>query len=347
MTGMEWLNYHHLLYFYTVAREGGVAPAARLLNLAPPTISGQVRQLERSLGARLFRKVGRRLVLTDTGRTAFRYAEDIFGLGRDLLEAVRGRGGALPARLHVGVADVLPKVVVRKLLSPALGRPDEVVLVVREEARERLLAELAVHTFDVVLSDAPVAPGSRIKAFHHLLGECGTVFFAEPKLAARFRGDFPASLDGAPLILPTENTMLRRSLDEWLARRKLRPKIVAEVEDSSLIKVMGASGLGLFPAPAVAEEDIRSGYRVAAVGRVDDIVERFYAITLERKLENPAVRAICERARLDVFADGEPPGREPSEPAAPAAPRPPRTSARARRRPGTGRAPRRKGDGSG
>jgi LysR family transcriptional activator of nhaA len=342
---MEWLNYHHLLYFYTVAREGGVAPAARLLNLAQPTISGQVRQLERSLGARLFRKVGRRLVLTETGRVAFRYAEDIFGLGRDLMEAMKGRGGGLPARLHVGVADVLPKVVVQRLLAPALGRPEEVVLVVREEARERLLAELAVHTFDVVLSDAPVAPGSRIKAFHHLLGECGTVFLGAPRMAARFRAGFPASLDGAPMILPTENTMLRRSLDEWLARRGLRPRVVAEVEDSSLIKVMGASGLGLFPAPAAAGDEIRAGYRVAAVGQVDDIVERFYAITLERKLQNPAVRAICERAPLDVFA--APGARQPGARPGPAAPRPPRKPAPARRGRGTARAPRRKASGSG
>lgn len=297
---MEWLNYHHLLYFWLVAREGSLAAASAELRLAQSTVSGQIRSLEQSLGEKLFARSGRRLVLTERGRVVFRYADEIFTLGRELRDAIKGRPGK-PLSLVVGVADVVPKLVALRLLEPALHLPEPIRLVCREDRPERLLAQLAVHELDIVLSDGPVAPSVSVRAFSHLLGECGVVFFAKPKVAAALRPKFPASLDGAPMLLPTENTALRRSLDQWFAARGLRPKVVGEFEDSALLKVFGQTGLGIFPAPAVIAENVQRQYQVRPVGRVDAIRERFYAISVERKLEHPAVVAISEEARHKLF----------------------------------------------
>jgi LysR family transcriptional activator of nhaA len=298
---MEWLNFHHLLYFFLVAREGSLARASAELRLAPSTVSGQVRALERSLGERLFARSGRRLVLTETGRVAYRYAEDIFALGRELREAVRGAPVGKPSTLFVGIADVVPKLVAQRLLEPALSHPEPLRLVCREDKPERLLAELAVHNLDVVLSDAPVGPSIRVRAFSHLLGECGVVFFATPELAAAHKKKFPKSLEGAPLLLPGENTALRRSLDAWFSARGIRPKVVGEFDDSALLKVCGEKGMGIFPASAVIADEVMRQYRVHAVGSPEPVRERFYAISIERKLKHPAVVAISEEARQKLF----------------------------------------------
>jgi LysR family transcriptional activator of nhaA len=298
---VEWLNYHHLLYFWLVAREGGLAGAAAHLRLAPSTISGQIHALEESLGEKLFTRTGRRLVLTEMGRVVFGYADEIFTLGRDLREAVKGRPVGRPLNLVVGVTDVLPKLVAQRLLEPAIKISVPVRLVCREDKHEQLLASLAAHDLDVVLSDAPIGPAMRVRAFNHLLGECGVVFFATPAIAAAHRRRFPSSLDGAPVILPTENTTLRRSLDQWFAARGIQPRIVREFEDSALLKVFGQAGMGIFPVSAIIAREVQRQYQVRPVGRADEVRERFYAISVERKLKHPAVIAISEVARQRLF----------------------------------------------
>jgi LysR family transcriptional regulator, transcriptional activator of nhaA len=298
---MEWLNYHHLLYFWTVAREGSLAQASAQLRLAQSTISGQIHALEDSLGEKLFAKSGRRLVPTEMGRVVFRYAEEIFSLGRELRDAIKGRPVGRPLSLVVGVADVVPKLVARRLLEPALKLPGPVRLVCREDKPERLFAELAVHNLDIVLADAPIGPSISVRAFNHLLGECGLVFFGTPKLAATYRRNFPKSLEGAPVILPTENTTLRRSLDQWFSTRGIRPHVVGEFEDNALLKVFGQVGMGLFPASSIIATEVQRQYQVRPVGKLDEVRERFYAISVERKLKHPAVIAISEEARQKLF----------------------------------------------
>src|SRR3990172_12249937 len=289
---MEWLNYNHLLYFWVVAKEGSIARATRELRLAQPTISGQIHRLEEVLGEKLFARKGRNLELTEIGRVVFRYAEEIFALGRELQDTLKGAPVGRPLTLVVGVADVVPKLIARRLLEPALKVSEPVHLVCREDKPDRLLAELAVHELDIVLADAPVSPSLRVRAFNHLLGECDVVFLAAPNLAATHRRGFPRSLDGAPLLLPTENTALRRSLDQWFTTHDIRPRVVGEFEDSALLKEFGQTGLGIFPAPSVIVDEVRGQYRVRLVGRLEEVRERFYAISVERKLKHPAVVAI-------------------------------------------------------
>jgi LysR family transcriptional regulator, transcriptional activator of nhaA len=294
---VEWLNYHHLLYFWVVAREGSLAKASAELRLAQSTISGQIRALERSLGEQLFTKSGRRLALTEIGRTVYRYADEIFGLGRELQDTLKGRAPGRPLSLNVGVADVVPKLVARRLLEPALQLSTPVQLVCREDKPDRLLGELAVHGFDIVLSDAPAVPSVRVRTFDHLLGESGIELFATPALARLYRRRFPASLDGAPLLLPTENTSLRRSLDQWFAAHDLRPRVVGEFEDSALLQVFGQAGFGIFPAHTFIADEVRRQYQVQPVGLLERVRERFYAISVDRKLKHPAAIAISEAAR--------------------------------------------------
>lgn len=303
---MEWLNYHHLLYFWLVVREGGVARAADKLKLSHPTVSTQVKQLERALGEKLLEKKGRRLVPTEVGQIAYRYADEIFGLGRELLDTVKGRPGVGPLRLVVGVAQAMPKLIVRRLLAPALalkGLPP-VHLVCLEDRPEKLLAELAAMHLDLVLSDASVPPNSHVRAFNHVLGECGVTICGTKELAARYRRNFPRSLDGAPLLLPTAGSNLRRALEQYFEQHGLHPQLAGEFEDSALLKVFGQEGIGLFPVPSAIEDDVRRQHEVEIVGRLPEVRERFYAISVERRLKNPAVLAICEVAHKRVFKDG-------------------------------------------
>ena len=298
---MEWLNYHHLLYFWVVACHGSVTRAAAELRLAQPTVSTQLRTLEAMLGEKLFARTGRRLVLTDVGRLVFRYADEIFGLGRELLETVKGRPTGQPMRLTVGIADAVPKLIAYRLLRPALAVAEPVRIICREDKPDRLLAELAIHELDLVLSDAPIGPTTKVRAFNHLLGECGVTFFGTPALARTCRRGFPRSLGGAPVLLPTDNTALRRSLDDWFESEDVRPRVVSEFEDSALLMAFGQAGMGLFPAPSAIERQVRSQYGVVVVGRLDAVCERFYAISGERRLKHPAVVAISEAARQRVF----------------------------------------------
>jgi LysR family transcriptional activator of nhaA len=297
----SWLNYHHLLYFWTVARLGSVTRASAELNLTQPAISAQLRTLERSVGAPLFTRKGRALALTEVGQLAFRYADDIFRTGRELQQVLAGGTAGRPTRLTVGITDALPKLIAHRLLEPALTLDPPVLLVLREDRIERLLADLSIHALDLVLADAPVPPTVMVRAYAHLLGECGITVFGAPALAARYRRRFPASLDGAPFVLPGDGTTLRRSLEQWFAGEGLRPAAVAEIEDSALLKVFGAGGLGLFAAPTVVEDEVRRQYGVRVVGRIAAVRERFHALTVERRISHPAVLAITRAARQDLF----------------------------------------------
>jgi LysR family transcriptional activator of nhaA len=298
---MDWLNYHHLYYFWTVARTGSVTKASSELLLAPPTISAQIKRLEDSLGEKLFERSGRRLVLTEEGRLAFRYAEEIFAAGREMQDALKGRPTGRPAKLLVGVADVLPKIIVHRLLEPAFHLPDPVQLICREDPPDRLLADLATQGMDLVLTDSPMGPAMRVRAFNHLLGECGVAFYAERRLAARYRRGYPRSLDGAPLLLPTESAALRAELDQWFQTSGVRPRVVGEFDDFSLLRTFAEKGLGVFASPLVLDREMRR-YRLARLGRVQNVRARFYGISVEKRLKNPAVVAICETARRHLFA---------------------------------------------
>lgn len=299
---MDWINYHHLLYFFVVAREGGLVQAGKVLRLSHPTLSAQIRTLEDQLGEKLFVKVGRKLELTEMGRVVYRYAEEIFSLGREMVDTVKGRGAGKQLRLEVGIADVVPKLVVRRLLQPAFELAEPVRLVCVEAPHDKLLADLALHALDIVIADAPVPPGSNIRAYNHLLGETGISFFAVRTLATSLRRKFPASLDGAPMLLPLEQLPLRRALDQWFERNGVKPKVVAEFEDSALLKAFGADGVGVFSAPTVVEAEIMAQYGVESIGRSEEVKERFYAISAERRLKHPAVVAISDAARHDLFA---------------------------------------------
>ncbi len=279
---MNSLNYHHLMYFWIVAREGSIARATELLNLTQPTIRAQLRLLERSLGSKLFEHRGRRLELTDTGQAVYRYAEEIFPLGRELVNMVRGAGEERPPRFAVGILDSMPKLTTYRLLEPALQAMPGSRLIIRTGKTDRLLADLAVHSLDLVLADHPIAPSHGSRAYNHLLGEFGVTVFGTAELARRFRPNFPDSLEDAPFLLPTSNTALRRSLDDWFDRRDFGPSIVGEIEDFAVLQVLGLHGLGLFAAPSIVEEEVCRQYCVEVLGQLDRVYERFYAISVEQ-----------------------------------------------------------------
>jgi LysR family transcriptional activator of nhaA len=288
---MEWLNYHHLLYFWTVAREGGVARAAEKLRLSQPTISAQVNALEDSLGERLFEKQGRGLVLTAVGRTVYQYADEIFALGREMLDTVKDRPTGRQGRLSIGISDVVPKLVAYRAIAPALAMPNPPRVFCREGKSDRLFADLAVHALDLVLTDAPVPAGMRVKVFTHPIAESGVTFFASPRVATTLSGRFPRLLDGAPMLLPSETSAVRAPMEQWFDARALRPAIVGEFDDSALMKAFGESGAGVFAAPSLIEKEVlRSDLRV--LGRTREVRERFYAVVAERKVTNVAVREI-------------------------------------------------------
>ncbi len=297
---MEWLNYHHLLYFWVVARTGSIAKAAEELLLSPPTISVQISQLEGNIGEKLFARTGRRLVLTEVGKVVYRYAQEIFSLGQELTDTLKGRPTGRPLRLQVGLADVLPKGVAYRLIEPALHLASPVRVICREDPPDRLLALLAVQEIDVIISDAPMGPGISVRAYNHPLGECAVGFYAKPKLAAACRRRFPGSLNDAPFLLPTESASMRLGLDQWFESQGIRPAVTGEFEDFALLTTFAEAGRGIFAAPRVLDREMRR-HGFAVVGYTDEVHARFYAISVERRIKNPAVVAICEMARQKVF----------------------------------------------
>ncbi|WP_176066576.1 LysR family transcriptional regulator [Anaeromyxobacter diazotrophicus] len=297
---MEWLNYHHLLYFWTVARNGSIARAGEELRLSQPTLSTQIKKLEETLGVKLFERQGRRLVLTDVGRTVQRYADEIFRTGRELQLAVKGLPTGQRPRLAAGVADVIPKIMAELLLRPALEAVPDLTLACREGPLPQLMAALSLHELDVVLSDTPAAE-TQVKAFSHPLGESGVSFLAEPQLAAGLRRRFPRSLDGAPALLPARGTALRRDLEAWFEGEGVRPLAVAEFDDTALLTAFGRRGLGFFAAPTVIAAEVCAQLRVAPVGRAEEVRERYFAVSVERRLRHPAVVALADAARSRTF----------------------------------------------
>jgi len=298
---MNWLNYHHLYYFWSAAREGGITKASIALNLSQPTLSKQIQLLEDQLGEKLFDRTGRTLVLSDAGRLAFEYADEIFSLGQELQQNMKGVGAARPSKLRVGASDLLPKLVAHRILAPVLENDSNTYLICEEDTTERLLAELSIQRLDLVLADAPISTSVKIKAFNHLLGTCGVTFFAAPALARKLKGRFPSNLNGARFLSPTDSTIIRRSLDQWFAGNQIQPRIVAEFHDSALMKVFGRAGAGVFAGPSIIAQEICQEYGVKALGTIHAIRESFYAITVERKVKHPAISMITENARKSLF----------------------------------------------
>jgi LysR family transcriptional regulator, transcriptional activator of nhaA len=291
------INYKHLHYFWVVAKQGGIARASERLHLTPQTISGQINLLEEHLGESLFNKVGRNLELTETGRMVLSYADEIFSLGSELEEALQSLPSDRPMVFRVGVADVVPKTIAYRLLAPALELPDSVHIVCKENSLDNLLGELALHRIDMVVADGPIPPGLNVRGYNHVLGECGISFLAVPKLAKSLRKDFPQSLNGSPLLLPSETNMVQARLFKWLDGLHIRPRIVGEFDDSALMKVFGQAGIGVFIAPLAIADEVASQYGVQIIGKTEEVREQFYAISVERRLSHPAVVAITETAR--------------------------------------------------
>lgn len=299
---MEWMNYHHLFYFWAVAKEGGVTAAARALGLSQPALSAQLRALETAFGEKLLQKSGRTVVLTEAGRTVLGYAEEIFTIGEELQAVMKGLPAARAPRVTVGISDVLPKLMVQKLLEPALALPEEPILDCFEDKTEVLLADLVSGRLDLVLADRPLNPQARIRAFNHLLGECGVSVYAAPALAGRLKGRFPACLDGAPWLLPAQGTALRRGIDQWMRELGVRPRIRGEFNDSALLKAFGHAGAGLFVAPDAIHGEVVRQYGAKRLGAAEGVRERIYALSLERRLRHPAVVAISAAAKEKVFS---------------------------------------------
>jgi len=299
---MEWLNYHHLLYFWMVAREGGLAPAGKVLRLSQSALSGQIKRLEETLGQPLFERRGRKLEMTENGRVVYKYADEIFGLGREMLDTIRERPTSRALRLTVGISDVVPKLLVRTLLEPAFRHEGGLALTCKEDRFDRLLAELALDAVDVVIADAPVPPDASVRAYNHLLGESTVTLLAPAALAPAMRRSFPTGLDGARFLLPTPGCTLRRNLDAWFAEAEVRPLVVAEAEDSALLKAFAADGMGALFVPTVIAKIVAQRYGLVEVAEVESVRERFYAISAERRLVHPAVLAIRAAARNDLFA---------------------------------------------
>lgn len=298
---MEWLNYHHLLYFWMVAKKGSIARACEELRLAQPTISGQIRALEESLGEKLFARQGRKLVLTDSGQVVYRYADEIFALGSELTDVLKGRPRNRPSRLIVGVSDLIPKLIAYRILEPALGMKGGVQMECYENTPEKLLLNLSAHEFDLVLTDAPAYSAARVKVFNHLLGSSGIALFASPPLANIYRKRFPASLTGAPFLLPMRDSTMRQILDQWFEANSIRPRVLGEFQDVALLTAFGQAGNGIFAAPIAIEREVRSRYRVAKVGELGTRLIEYYAISAERKIKHPAATIIAEVAKNRLF----------------------------------------------
>lgn len=297
---MQWLNFHHLLYFWTVAREGSVAAASRSLHLTQPTISNQIRALERAIKRPLFDRIGRKLVLSETGKMVFRYADEIFTLGRDLSDMLAGEYVGQPMQFRAGIVDTLPKLVAHRLLAPVLSLPEPVRLLCFEGAAHDLAGKLAAHELDVVLADTPLSARLGMKAYDHQLGSSSVSIVGIKRLAASYRPRFPKGLNGAPFLLPMTGTTLRRSLERWFDTRRLSPRIVGEFEDSALLKAFGQQGAGLFAIPRLVETELLRRKEVQLVGGVESIIEEFYAVSMERRVRHPGVAAITRSANTSV-----------------------------------------------
>jgi LysR family transcriptional regulator, transcriptional activator of nhaA len=302
---MEHINYKHLHYFWVVAQSGGVARAGERLHVTPQSISGQMRQLEAAVGHTLWRRAGRKLELTDTGQLVLDYADRLFTVGEELKQALRDRPDMRQALFRVGVTGSVVKAVAYRVIQPALKVPAPPRLLCREGRMAELLAQLAVHQLDLVISDRPMPGSMNVRGFNHLLLDCGVSFFALPALARGLRPRFPASLDGAPMLLPGGDSALRAQLQRWFDKQHLRPAVVAEFDDTAVMKAFGQGGTGVFAMPTLVAAETERQFRVARIGATEDVRYQLYAVSGERRLTHPAVRAISEAARQSQAALGE------------------------------------------
>lgn len=299
-TKASWLNYHHLVYFHAVVREGGVKKAADKLFLTQPTISKQIHSLEVALGEKLFTQRGRRLELTDSGRMVLRYADEIVNLGGELQSSLAGKRESLNPWLRVGISDVVPKVVAYQLLKPLIKSFPKTRLHCGVQSSETLFGQLAMHRYDVLITDSPLPSGSRVRAFSHLLGQCGFTFLASPLMARTLKKNFPQSLDECPILMPTESSERRRNLDAWFQRMNIRPYLAGEFEDVSLLRLFASAGMGVMPVATWVEQEVRRQFEFSIVGETQDVLESFYVISPERRITHPAVALLCAEGKKSL-----------------------------------------------
>lgn len=298
---MHNLNLKHLRYFWSVATHGSIAKAAEILFITPQTISGQISDLEKQVGKKLFKREGRNLVMTDTGQLVFSYADEMFRLGNELQDVLAGHTPGASITLKVGIAMVVPKLLAYRVLEPVLHMHEQVRLICNEAPLVDLLADLSVHKLDVVLADSPTSPVLNIRAYNHELGHSGITFYSRPEKAEAYRDNFPKSLDGEKILMPSHGSHLRRSLETWFQKKDINPLTVAEFEDRALMKAFGEAGAGVFTTPTTVKEDVLQKYGVEVIGETDEVSERFYLISAERHIKNPAVSLITETARTSLF----------------------------------------------
>ena len=295
------LNYRQLHYFWVVAKTGSIVRACEQLNLTPQTISGQITLLEQTYSIELFRRVGRQLELSESGRQILPYAEQMFQLGGELEALLRAQPNEQQIPFRVGVADVVPKSIVYRLIAPTMELSEPIRITCREDKLERLLADLAIQRLDLVISDSPMPSHLDIKGYSQKLGECGISFFATQRLAEQYGADFPKGLQGAPMLIPGQETVVRSRLLRWFAEQQIQPRIIGEFDDSALMQAFGQSGSGIFIAPSVIADEIKRQYAVELIGQTDAVAESFYAISVERKVKHPGIVAITEGARRELF----------------------------------------------
>ena len=296
------MNFKHLYYFWVTAKAGGIMRAGEQLHTTPQTLSGQIKLLEDWLGRKLFRKNGRKLELTEDGRLALGYADQIFTLGAELETAVRqARGGLHVLDFRVGVADSVAKSVAYRLLEPALSVPEPVRLICSEGKFPELLSQLALHRLDLVIADEPMSKRMSIKAFNHPLGSTAMSFFCAPALKARLRGAFPACLNDMPMLIQGASASVRQQLEGWLTRHQIHPRVIGEFDDGALMTAFGREGRGVFMAPTVLETETVAQFGVKVIGRSDELVEEFFAVSVQRRITHPCVVAITDAARGHLF----------------------------------------------
>ncbi len=296
------INLKHLRYFWAVASHGSISKASQALHLTPQTISGQLRDLEESIGEKLFAREGRNLVLTETGRMVFSYADEMFQLGLELQDVLDGQTIGIKITVKVGVAMIVPKLLAYRVLEPVLQMHESTNLICHEAPLVDLLADMSIHKLDAVLSDSPINPSLNIRAYNHSLGGSGITFFSTPKYAKKLEKNFPQNLHDFPFLMPSKNCTLRKKLENWFDQQVIKPRVVAEFEDRALMKAFGERGTGVFTSPQTMEKDVLEKYGVRVIGRTDEIQENFYLISPERRIRNPAVTAITEAARANLFA---------------------------------------------
>jgi LysR family transcriptional activator of nhaA len=298
---VDWINYHHLYYFWLTVKMGTVSAAAESLHLARPTVAAQIKDLEKAMEQKLFEKQGRGLVLTEFGTQIHKYADEIFSIGHELREFIKTGHGENRKRFVVGLPDVVPKHIAFELLKPALRMDDRPRTICYEGKLDQLLTDLALHKIDLVISDAPAPPTMDFKVYNHKLGECGLSMLATPEIAKMYREGFPGSLTDAPCLLPTDHTAVRRAMDIWMDDNDIFPEIVAEFEDSALLKVFGQAGEGIFPVPAAIEARVIKQYGVELVGRIDEVRDKFYAISAEKRVQHAATSLVVKQGRSELF----------------------------------------------